>query len=116
MKQRLLIKTFFFIFSVFCFFISCTKETEPNKTPTTTKGTGTFWMASNFGTITVRCNGETSSVYNVYSSTPDCGAAGCANFDLPKGTYSFSASNTTGTVWSGSITINPGFCALMQLN
>lgn len=82
------------------------------------EGKAIFWISSDFscGPITVTVNGKSSSITSYYyNGAPDCGGSGCANFTLPVGTYSFSAS-CSGYTWnSGSITVTAGGCSRMQL-
>jgi hypothetical protein len=83
-------------------------------------GTGNvmFWIQSDLGcgAITVTLNGQSGSIVNYYSSgAPSCGATGCANFSLPAGTYSFSASCSSYT-WNGTVTSTSGGCYRMNLH
>lgn len=79
-------------------------------------GTATFWVNSDLGcgSITVNCNNQSGTITSYYSSAPNCGASGCANFTLPPGTYNFTASCTNKT-WNGSITVTSGGCSRMRL-
>ena len=83
-----------------------------------TTGNALFWIQKDHGcgNITVTINGQSRTISSYYSSgAPDCGASGSANFELPAGTYSFSASCAT-YQWNGSITINNGNCFKMRLD
>lgn len=83
----------------------------------TTTGSATFWVSSNFncGSITVSLTGQSKTISSYYSSSsPGCGASGCANFTLSAGSYSFSAS-CSGHNWQGTITVTSGGCSKMQL-
>ncbi|MEZ4878530.1 MAG: hypothetical protein R2801_00005 [Chitinophagales bacterium] len=78
-------------------------------------GNVVFWTASDLGQITVSINGQTKTITQYYStSSPSCGSTGCATFNLPAGTYSFTASSYKGN-WSGSVTVNSGGCSSRQL-
>lgn len=92
-------------------------ELKSNSTGTTTKnGKATFWVNQDLGcgAITVTINSQTATITSYYSSTPNCGVSGSANFDLPPGTYNYSA-RCNGLSWSGSVTIKEDGCLLMQL-
>lgn len=79
-------------------------------------GNATFWVQSDLGcgNITVVINGISRFISYYYSSNPSCNASGSANFELPAGTYSYSASCTNMT-WSGTITVTNGGCSTMKL-
>jgi endo-beta-N-acetylglucosaminidase D len=77
----------------------------------------TFWTAVNCSPnpITVTVDSQTASITEYFpSSTPSCGYQGCANFNLPAGTYTYSATNTD-TTWTGSVTVTKGGCTMQQL-
>jgi hypothetical protein len=82
----------------------------------TTTGQGMFWTATDLGcgSINVVCGGITRSITGYYGSVPACGASSAATFDLPAGTYSYSASCSNKT-WNGNITISSGACSKIQL-
>lgn len=76
-----------------------------------------FWIQSDLGcgNISVTLEGQGSgSISGYYSTSPSCGASGSANFTVPAGTYSFSAS-CDGRTWDGSVTVSEGQCFKMQL-
>lgn len=76
-----------------------------------------FWIQSDFscGNIYVTLDGQGSgTIDSYYGSAPSCGSSGCANFSVPAGTYSFSAS-CDGYSWDGSITVTDGQCYKMEL-
>lgn len=80
-------------------------------------GQVTFWLGEDLlcDNITVDIQGFSSTISKYYSGgAPGCGASGCANFTLPSGTYSYTAS-CAGKVTEGSITISEGGCCMMQL-
>lgn len=87
-------------------------------------GTGTstgqviFWTASDHGCgpISVSINGQSGTISSYYSSTPSCGASGCATFTLDPGTYTYSATCGTYTWGSKSVTITANSCFKMKLN
>jgi len=82
-----------------------------------TSGKAMFWTSSDLGcgNIVVTISGVTGNINQYYSSsTPDCGAIGCANFTLPVGNYNFSAS-CTGKTWSGSVSVIADGCSRMKL-
>ncbi len=88
-----------------------------NNPPPSSTGNAMFWTSSDLGCgqISVTCAGQSGTISSYYSSTtPNCGASGCANFTLPAGTYNFSASCTSKT-WNGSITVTTGSCSRIRL-
>lgn len=78
-------------------------------------GNVSFWNDDvSIGTITVNVSSYSGSVTsNVDPSS--CNTSGCANFTLQVGTYSYTASATTGETWSGTCTISSGGCLLYHL-
>tara|TARA_Y100001968_G_scaffold331648_1_gene386982 strand:+ start:2175 stop:2492 length:318 start_codon:yes stop_codon:yes gene_type:complete len=78
-------------------------------------GDVTFWKNSNgMGVIDVTIDGETSSITDIYASTPDCGWQGCAVFnDLEIGSYNYTATNGVDS-WSGDLDISEG-CLTIEL-
>lgn len=84
----------------------------------TSNGQATFWTQSDLGcgNINVSINGYGTQTISAFHSggDPNCGSSGTATFDLPAGTYSYSASCSNQT-WSGNITVNEGSCSRMQL-
>lgn len=93
--------------------VSCSEDEDP--APVVTTGDVSFWNDdSSVGNITVAVAGRTATVTaNVNPS--GCGQSGCANFNLDAGTYSFTASATTGETWSGSCNISAGGCLRFHL-
>lgn len=94
-----------------------------NKFPCSGGGTGggdgtiMFWVQSDpgCGPISVTLNGQGSnSITGFYSTSPDCGAVSAANFSVPGGTYSFTASCTERT-WDGTVTVEDDQCFKMRL-
>lgn len=83
----------------------------------TTNGNVMFWTQSDqgCGNISVTLYGQSGTISSYYSSgAPSCGGSGCANFSIPAGTYSYSAS-CQGYTWSGSVTSTAGGCFKMRL-
>lgn len=84
----------------------------------TTTGQVIFWTATDHGCgpISVSINGLSGSISSYYSSSPSCGASGCATFTLQPGTYSYTATCGTYTWGNSSITISANSCYKMKLN
>lgn len=81
------------------------------------EGNVMFWVQSDLGcgSISVTLNNQGSgSISSFYSSSPSCGASGCATFIVPAGTYSYSASCSEKT-WNGSLTVAADQCFKMRL-
>lgn len=78
----------------------------------------TFWVGSDLGCGSINVTLEnvgSGSITSYYSSSPDCGASGCANFsNLAAGTYNFTASCPDYN-WSGTISVSEDQCSKMQL-
>ena len=94
---------------------SCTKKSS---TPMPANGTVIFWINSSQSQLTVSINGQTGYVTEYYAtSTPTCGAVGCATFSLPAGTYYFTANNGTTTYNNNGnpITITSNQCLTFRL-
>jgi hypothetical protein len=84
-----------------------------------TNGNVMFWTKnSTIGTITVNFNGQTNQItkYQSSGSPSGCQVLGFANYNLPTGTYSYTASSVSGIQWSGSVNVptNNG-CFLQEL-
>lgn len=101
----------------------CTDPTSVNYNPSATDDNGTcqyegnvtFWYDTNGTTATVNVGGETGYITQYYpTNDPSCGSSGCANFTLPVGSYSFTASSTFSN-WSGTVTVTKNGCLLMLL-
>jgi len=76
-----------------------------------------FWMMSDLMChhVDVTILGQSRTITQYYAGgAPGCGASGCANFDLPTGTYSFTARCTDKT-WDGSVVITAGGCCMLKL-
>jgi hypothetical protein len=96
---------------------SCSEpDTDSDPVPADTEGDATFWLATDLGVgnITVICNGMTQIITGYYPSTPSCGASSSANFNMPPGTYNYTAS-AGNTTWNGTISITAGGCSKLQL-
>lgn len=83
-----------------------------------TTGNITFWTQSDHGcgpiSVTIS-NGQTGTINSYFTSgLTSCGASGCANFTLPSGNYSYTAT-CSGYTWSNSFTITAGSCSLKKL-
>ncbi len=80
-------------------------------------GKATFWTQSDFGcgNITVYISNTSGTISGYYSTgNPGCNAGSSANFNLPPGSYEWTASCSQYN-WSGTITINADSCSTMQL-
>lgn len=77
-----------------------------------------FWEnTTTFGpcpATNVTISGYTQQITQTSTTTPSCGAAGCATFTLNPGTYSYSAS-CSGTTKTGTVTIYANQCSKVQL-
>ncbi len=96
---------------------SCKKDDYRNHSQNTPEYNLTFWMAVNCSPnpITVKVDSQTAVMTEYFPNTaPGCGATGCANFNLPAGTYTYTATNGD-TSWTGSVTIAQGTCTYQQL-
>ena len=78
-----------------------------------------FWLQSDLGcgSITVNVSGYGSKIISSYYSAgvSSCGADGCATFSLPDGNYSYTASCSGGTTWSGTVNSSRGYCNKIKL-
>lgn len=80
-------------------------------------GKATFWTQYDYGcgNITVYISNYSGTISGYYSQgNPGCDAGSSANFNLPAGSYQWTASCSEYN-WSGTITINEGNCSTMQL-
>ena len=76
-----------------------------------------FWMMSDLlcHHVDVSIQGQSRTITQYYAGgAPGCGASGCANFDLPAGTYSFTA-RCTDKSWDGSVVVTAGGCCMLRL-
>jgi hypothetical protein len=76
-----------------------------------------FWAATNCncGPITVSCGSYVQQMQEYYpNGVPACGSPGSANFNLPAGTYNYTASCPAAS-WSGSVTVTQGNCTMQQI-
>lgn len=97
-----------------CSFSELTADDGP---PPSGNGKVTFWTSQDFGCgpITVSVNGQSATINSYYTGGINgCDISGCANFSLPAGNYSFSAS-CQGFTWSGTVTVSSNGCMRMQL-
>ena len=80
-----------------------------------TTGNVTFWFNASGNTATVTIAGNTGQITTAYTtSTPNCGAPGCANFTLPTGTYTYTATSSSNS-WSGTVMVTASGCTLQLL-
>ncbi|UAY52881.1 hypothetical protein [Ferruginibacter albus] len=107
----------------------CKDPTSINYNPLATVDNGTcqyqgnaiFWYNSGGTNATVTIHTTTGDVKGTingsyyYNSTPACGSNYCANFTLPIGTYTFTASSLVHN-WSGTIIITANGCSNRLLN
>ena len=80
-------------------------------------GTVSFWQSGTpaYGNTTVLINGSSAVITTNYpTSVTNCTSNGCANFTLPTGTYSFTATDNAYN-WSGNVTILADQCFKMKL-
>jgi hypothetical protein len=76
------------------------------------------FFTSNFNfsqTISVNFNSGLGIITQVTSYNPGCGSTGSANFSVPSGTYTYSASGN-GKFWSGTIVTGATQCITRVLN
>ncbi len=79
------------------------------------KGDAMFWSDNAEYIITVTLGGVDRQITSIYSSVPDCGSTGCANYsDITPGTYSFYATDGIHE-WESTITITADNCSKMRL-
>ena len=81
-------------------------------------GNLTFWVNQDLGCgniyVSVTSYG-TGTIDSYYSSMPDCGDSGCANFSgLGLGAYYYSVTSDGSCTWSGNVQVTSG-CNLLQL-
>lgn len=82
-------------------------------------GNLTFWVNQDLGCGNIYVNVTsygTGTISYYYSSQPDCGDSGCANFSgLGLGAYTYSVTSDGGCTWSGNVQVTNG-CNLLQLS
>jgi hypothetical protein len=127
-------KIIIYSISLFILLTSCTKEpakifgcTDPNSStynPYATdengsckyEGNVTFWFNKNQSMATVTINGQVGYISKYYPSyNPECGSDGCANFTLPIGEYTYTATSTPNNIWSGKIVVSNKKCSRVLL-
>jgi hypothetical protein len=83
------------------------------------KGTVTFWQRDNSGYnyTDVTIGGTTVVITSEFINTPNCNTAGCANFTLCPGTYSYYAEEQSPgtTYWSGNVVVGNDGCVRIEL-
>lgn len=105
---------------IVCILFACNKESiiegiAPVEDYTGPTGSAAFWLNINDGgPVTVKCAGQSKTISVYLTSPPDCGNPSAANFTLPVGTHTFTASSSKYN-WSGEITIIENGCAKMRL-
>ena len=85
-------------------------------------GNVTFWFgSSNMAPATVTIYGQSNDITQFYTGgTPACNSAGCANFYLPAGTYSYTAQSSqytwgmSGTTLTATVPANGCATILLQ--
>jgi hypothetical protein len=104
-------------FTLLAVFMSgCDKEEDDPISPVDEYGTVTFWNnQSAVGAIQVTVDGSTSDYITITAQATECDKTDCANFDLRKGSHSFTAESATGETWSGTFNLSSG-CLLFQLH
>jgi hypothetical protein len=94
-----------------------TSETSKTVKVVANNGKVSFW--SDFGedfNVDVTIDGVVKKITKNISSAPSgCDTDGCANFELKPGKYNYSAKDTDGYTWSGSVDILPTGCNRVQL-
>lgn len=76
-----------------------------------------FWVSNDLGCgfITVNIAGISDTIDGYYSSgSPSCGATSAATFQIPAGSYNFTAS-CDGLTWDGTVTVSADSCFKMEL-
>ena len=90
-----------------------------DNTPSATTGQMIFWMATDtYGEIDIKINGGNVGTITVYSTSglsPNCGTTGYVTIERPEGTYTLTASSTSGGTWTETITIVNGQCKKLQM-
>jgi PKD repeat protein len=80
-------------------------------------GTVSFWQSGTpaYGNTSVLINGSSAVITTDYpSGITNCSSNGCANFTLPTGTYSFTATDNSFN-WSGNVTVLADQCVRFNL-
>jgi len=99
---------------------SCLKDNGYNHNYNSNFGNSsdlTFWMAANCSNnpVVVTVDSQTAQITQFYpNGQPSCAAIGCANFNLPPGTYTYMAT-ASDTTWRGSVTVPKNGCLMQQL-
>ncbi|MDX2173292.1 MAG: hypothetical protein SFY56_09240 [Bacteroidota bacterium] len=78
-------------------------------------GDVSFYASLPVNEATVTVNGKTANITTYFPViVPYCNTSGCANFNLPTGTYNYSAKSSLKT-WSGSFSISRDDCKSILL-
>jgi len=81
-----------------------------------TPGSVTFWVDSAADNIKVTLNGSSARINVAFpTTTPTCGTSGCATFNMPAGTYSYTAITDANVGYTGSVTVKNDSCMLVKL-
>lgn len=91
--------------------------TQVNPPPTSNQGQVVFWESAQSGcpSVTeVTINGVTKSISDFSASTPQCGSAGNATFNLAPGNYTYKAI-CDGSTKTGTVSLSSNRCTAIQL-
>ncbi|WP_214227640.1 hypothetical protein [Pedobacter sp. B4-66] len=82
------------------------------------KGSIIFWTKTDLGcgSISVTINNQSGVINKYFNASPACGTSGAANFSLPAGNYTFTASCSKYKWGPTSVTISEGQCFKMELH
>lgn len=80
-------------------------------------GNVTFWVDSNATNTVVTIDSASANITVAYPNgiNNTCGTAGCANFTLHPGTYSYTAVTSSNTGYTGSVTVTANNCTVLKL-
>lgn len=97
-----------------------TTTTNRTVSVSTVAGEVTFWSSNAPYQVDVIVDGKyQATIKSLYSSSPSCGASGCAYFVLlSEGTHTFTAKESGRLIprtWKGNVSIVGGLCTKQQL-
>jgi major membrane immunogen (membrane-anchored lipoprotein) len=76
----------------------------------------TFWVDSAPNGLQVVMDNGIGHVNTSFpTTTPTCGTAGCANFTMHPGTYTYTATTASNVGYTGSVTVQKDSCKLIRL-